>query len=122
MVVPVEVAGLPEGGPATVAGVKLHLELEDTRDDERLTALVAAVNAQLRRWPVAQLAVDLNDWSTAADVVHGANMLAARLFRRRNSPAGVEAFGADGAVYISRNDPDIAQMLQLGSWARPQVG
>lgn len=122
MTIPVEVAGLPEGGPATTEGVKLHLELDDDRDDARLDALVAAVNAQLRRWPCVELAKDQEDWSKAVDVVHGANMLAARLFRRRNSPSGVEAFGSDGAVYVSRNDPDVAQLLGLGSWARPQVG
>jgi hypothetical protein len=34
----------------------------------------------------------------------------------------VEAFGAQGAVYVNRNDPDIAQLLKLGSWSAPQVG
>lgn len=52
----------------------------------------------------------------------GATMLAARIFRRRNSPAGVEALGDLGPVYVSRNDPDLAQLLKLGRYAEPRVG
>jgi len=54
--------------------------------------------------------------------VQGATMLAARLHRRKGSPAGVEAFGSLGAAYVMRTDPDIAMFLKLGSWQRPQVG
>jgi hypothetical protein len=50
-------------------------------------------------------------------------MLAGRLYRRRNSPAGVEAFSdLGGAVYVQRNDPDIALLLRTGAYARPMVG
>lgn len=53
----------------------------------------------------------------------GATMLAARLVRRRNSPQGVAAFTTEGgAAYVSRIDPDVAQMLRLGRYAAPQVG
>lgn len=118
------VAGLPTPGPATVPAVRGHLgqDADDTRDAERIQRIVDAVNAQVRRWPVAQVALGAADWSDAADVVEGAVMLAARLYRRKNSPAGVETFGAEGAVYVQRNDPDIAQLLQLGTWAGPVVG
>jgi hypothetical protein len=27
-----------------------------------------------------------------------------------------------GAVYIQRNDPDIAMLLEIGTYKRPQVG
>jgi hypothetical protein len=53
---------------------------------------------------------------------HGATMLAARIYRRRNSPAGVESFGELGPLYVQRNDPDIAILLGLGSYRRPAVG
>ena len=43
----------------------------------------------------------------------GATMLAARLHRRRNSPGGIESFVADGAVYVSRQDPDVAVLLRM---------
>lgn len=53
----------------------------------------------------------------------GAVMLAARLVRRRNSPQGVAAFTeVGGAAYVSRIDPDVAQLLRLGAYAAPQVG
>lgn len=53
----------------------------------------------------------------------GAVMLAARLVRRRNSPQGIAAFTeAGGAAYVSRIDPDVAQLLRLGAYAAPQVG
>ncbi|MEJ4100726.1 hypothetical protein V5S96_10220 [Corynebacterium mastitidis] len=57
-----------------------------------------------------------------ADVAFGAKMLCARIYRRRNSPAGVEALGELGPVYVSRNDPDLAQLLKLGRYAPLQVG
>lgn len=115
-------AGLPEVGPATLAGVKLHLGITDDRSDDRLEAIVAAVNGRVRRWPVASLAVDLDDWSTAPDVVEGATLLAARLWRRKNSPAGVETFGSEGAAYVVRQDPDVALLLRLGNHQGPAVG
>jgi hypothetical protein len=48
----------------------------------------------------------------------GAAMLGARLYRRRNSPEGVATFTADGAVYVQRNDPDVAMLLGIGAYAR----
>lgn len=59
----------------------------------------------------------------APKVELGAVMLTARLVRRRNSPQGVAAFTAEGgAAYVSRTDPDVAQMLRIGKHAAPQVG
>ena len=117
-----ELAGLPEGGPATLADVKADQGITDTRDDDRLEAIVAAVNRLVRSWPVSEPAVDAADWSAAPDALQGARMLAGRLFRRKGSPAGVEAFTSGGAVYVMRNDPDVAMLLQLGPYAPPEVG
>ncbi len=114
--------GLPEGGPTTLALVKGHLSITDNRDDTRLDPIVNAVNRVVRSWPVSEAAVGEADWSEASDIVEGATMLAARLHRRKGSPAGVEAFGSNGAVYVMRNDPDVAMLLQLGPWAPPSVG
>lgn len=117
-----ELAGLPEGGPATLPEVKVDLGITDTRDDERLTRIVAAVNRLVRSWPVAEAAVGGTWADDAPDAHQGALMLAGRLFRRKGSPAGVEAFGTQGAAYVMRNDPDIAMLLQLGPYAPPEVG
>ena len=117
-----ELVGLPDGGPTTLPAVKARLRIaaDDTRDDAELADVVDAVNARVRRWPVAELAVGHETWPT--DVALGAAMLAARLWRRRNSPAGVEAMGPDGATYVMRNDPDVAMLLRLGSWQPPGLG
>lgn len=121
---PETVAGLPTPGPATVPAVKVHLDIDDARDDARLTSIVAAVNAIVRALPVARVAAGAEDWSgdEVQHVVEGATMLAARLWRRKDSPDGIAAFGEAGPVYVQRNDPDIAMLLQLGAYARPAVG
>jgi hypothetical protein len=117
---PGELVGLPDGGPTSVPMVKAWLAITDVRSDDQLEPIVAAVNNSVRSWRISELAVGAEEWP--ARIAHGATMLAARLFRRRNSPGGVESFGTDGAVYVSRNDPDFALLLQLGNYQRPQVG
>lgn len=114
---------LPDDGPAAIDKVKAQLKIADNADDAALADIVAAVNAVVRGLPVVRRldsAADPFVWP--ANVVHGANMLAGRLFRRRNSPTGIEAFGANGPVYVNRNDPDVAMMLELGDYAKPSVG
>lgn len=109
----------PSDGPAALDQVKADLSLSGTHDDDALTSVIAAVNSRVRGLPVAQLPDTATEWP--AHVERGANMLAARLFRRRNTPSGVEAFG-DVGVYVRRNDPDVAMLLQLGDYAKPSVG
>lgn len=120
-----QVVGLPVGGPTTVGLVKAHLAITDAQDDDRLGEIVAAVNHVIRCWPCSEQAVTdpvAANWDGAPDVREGATMLASRLWRRKNSPAGVESFGSLGATYVMRNDPDIALLLQLGPYAGPEVG
>lgn len=119
---------LPETGPSTLEGVKAFLGGSyldgDATDDAAITACVRAVNARVRGWPCAAVADGAADWTAdaAASVVQGADMLASRLFRRRNSPDGVAAFAGDSPLYIQRNDPDVALLLGLGAHAKPAVG
>jgi hypothetical protein len=40
----------------------------------------------------------------------------------QQSPEGVATFTADGAVYVQRNDPDVAMLLGIGAYAPPVVG
>lgn len=49
----------------------------------------------------------------------GMVMLASRMYRRRNSPTGIDTITADGVTYVTRYDSDIASLLRLDS---PQVG
>lgn len=115
---------VPDDGPATLTGVKAHLSIDDAADDEALTLIVAAVNAKVLGWPVAAPAEDVTQWSDGrvAHLVLGATMLVARLYKRRNSPDGVAAFNDAGPLYVSRNDPDVAMLLNLGVHAKPSVG
>lgn len=64
------------------------------------------------------------DYQPDPETYHGAVMLAARYWRRRNSPGGTESFGPDGVIgYVARIDPDIERALRIGpAWARPAVG
>lgn len=108
-------------GPATRDAVKAALKVSGSDQDSEIDRVVEAVNDYVAALPVATPnPVDPDPWP--ARVVQGAVMLATRLHRRRLSPAGVEAFGSEGPVYVQRNDPDVALLLGLGSYAKPAVG
>jgi hypothetical protein len=101
--------------PVTYAEVRQYLKLKDGLDVELVQEAVDAVNDLLLTWKKDTLVFP-------ARFIRGGVMLAARLYRRRNSPGGVEDMGNLGAVYIQRNDPDIAMLLEIGTYKRPQVG
>lgn len=111
----------PTPAPAVTSreAVKRYLAINDTRDDMAIDAVVSAVCSLVVSWhgePASGV------WPQHHQ--QGATMLAARVYRRRNSPNGVESFGSEvaGAVYTRSSDPDIAQLLEIGRYARPQVG
>ncbi|AWY04757.1 head-tail connector protein [Gordonia phage Emperor] len=101
--------------PTTEPQVREYLGLGEHANDG-LGDVVGAVNALVARWRPTTTGT----WP--ADVTTGATMLAARVWRRRNSPAGVETFGELGPLYVQRNDPDIAMLLGLGNYLAPRVG
>lgn len=108
----------PGEGPATLAAVRARLPQNGTGvTDDELRVLVAAVNRRAARWVSRE-----PDGSWAPDHALGASLLAARLYARRNSPAGVQTFGTEGTAYVVRQDPDVAMLLQLGPYAVPRVG
>lgn len=115
-----ELADLPADGPTDGPLIKAWVKLPDAADDELLEEIAEAVNSQVRCWRVAQAAVGQPDWPQR--IVRGATMLGARLYRRRNSPSGVEAFSSEGVVYVQRVDPDVAQLLQLGPYQPITLG
>lgn len=57
-----------------------------------------------------------------AEVYQGAVMYAARLLRRRNSPAGVESFGDVGIMFVTKYDADIERALRTGNATVPGAG
>lgn len=99
----------------------------DDTENEMIDLYVAAINPLVRGLAVCDKANTdpaPDDWSGAdlGDIVLGANMLCARVYRRKDSPAGLAAMGAGAPVYIERNDPDVAQLLQIGSYSGASVG
>lgn len=122
MSVPGEVAGLPDSGPATVEDVTARLVATGVTvdDTQTLEDIVDSVNDVVRRLPVASRAVDQAAWP--ASVRLGSSQLCLRLWRRKDSMDGVVAFAGDAPVYVQRNDPDVAQLLELGAYAKPVVG
>ena len=105
--------------PATVDAVAGWLGIPEsaagTVERAHIATAVKAVNAQIREWhPTPEVLPE--------SIVHGAVMLAARVTRRRNSPAGVEVMGDMGATYVARYDVDLDRFLQIGAYRRPMVG
>lgn len=113
-------------GATTTQAVKTYLAITDDRDDAAIDVVVSAVNDQVEQWhgpPTLENATgDALDYRPKYQ--QGATMLAARVYRRRNSPNGVEDFGSDlqGAIYTRSSDPDVAQLLELGRYERPAIG
>lgn len=89
--------------------------LEDDSDIPALVEVCEATVAYVSSLPVVKDASALSP-----QVELGMVMLASRLYRRRNSPIGIDSFTADGGVaYVARFDSDITMMLRLDA---PQVG
>lgn len=108
---------LPSTGPVSlVAGV----DVGSPGDAARVQGIIDAVNAQVRTWRTAEKSRGFASWWPPT--VEGSNMLVRRLWRRKDTPAGVEVFGDAGIAYVRRLDPDVAQLLELGDWSTPGVG
>lgn len=118
----------PEFQPVwlAVASVKEWLRLDgtDTTDDDLLQAVAAMAEPYVQRcrpeWmlPEAGSNPPVLKYQPDAETYQGAVMYAAREYRRRNSPAGIETFG-EVTSFVARFDPDIDRALQTGAFARP---
>lgn len=104
-------------GPATADAVRLHLGLGSGEDPAALERACAGANAFLRRYKTEP--GEGQSWSP--DYVLGTIMLAAQLYRRRNTPGGVEQFGETG-VYVRAIDADVERLLRIGRYSTPGVG
>lgn len=123
-------AGTPPdytSGGVTAVDVAAWLSLTpDVADQPLLDDVCAAVNAwvarlPLVRWASTQPDPDAPDVVWPADAFQGAVMLAARHYRRRNSPSGTQA-SSDLVVYLPQRDSDVDQLLRIGGYQRVQVG
>lgn len=89
-------------------------------DRSRIDSIVEAVNDYVRTLRVADKARGSTAWP--ANIVEGATMLAGRIWRRKDTPGGTYTVGGDVPVFVHRQDPDVAMLLGLGSYGKPDVG
>ncbi|MFE6404779.1 hypothetical protein [Streptomyces alboflavus] len=98
--------GIPLPDPASPDGQALAVAVRG------VNALVPGTVPRVRELDPAA------DWPD--DVMTAALMMGARVFTRRRSPTGVAAYTeAGGPAYVSRWDPDLERLLQVGKWAPP---
>ena len=91
-----------------------------TQNTESLATIVPAVNHFVGSLPSIDMdPVFPQDW--AATTKLAAIMLAARWYRRQNTPGGLTS-GDQGVTYVSRYDSDIARMLHIDGFEKPDVG
>lgn len=67
---------------------------------------------------------DVDDYSLAwgPRQTTAALMLGARWYRRRNSPNGIESSVGDAVVYVTKYDSDVARLLEIDGFEKPDVG
>jgi hypothetical protein len=103
----------------------LRLNDQDDGDGDLITRVCAMTEPYVQRcrpeWFQLVEPSGAVEYMPDAETYQGAVMHAAREYRRRNSPAGVEAFGDAGTSFVSRYDPDIEKALQTGAYARPVI-
>jgi hypothetical protein len=99
----------------------LRINGQDTGDDDLIHAVCAMAEIYAERCRPEFVTADTPPGYTPdAECYQGAVMYAAREYRRRNSPAGVETFG-DTASFVTRYDSDIDRALQTGAFAPPTI-
>jgi hypothetical protein len=104
-------------GPATLPGTLALVSLGEDDAAGSVAAAVEATNSLVRGW-----LTPAPDGEWAPHHRYGANLLAGRLWRRKDSPGGMMQFGMEAAVYVAGNWPDVALMLGLGEYRVPRVG
>lgn len=100
-----------------------HLRVREASLEPNRAALerarMAAADVVERARPDLWATVDeVSTYLASPAVVEAGVLLAARLYSRTGSPAGVAAFG-EFAQTIVRSDPDFAVLLGLGRFGKP---
>jgi hypothetical protein len=115
-------AGVQQSGPVTDAAGGAVSAGQAVTWASQAQLLVFTYGAPAQPGDPASFTLDnrLHTYQPDAETYQGAVMYAAREYRRRNRPAGVEMFG-DVSSFVSRYDPDIDRALQTGAYARPVV-
>jgi hypothetical protein len=89
-----------------------------TQNTESLNVIVPAVNYFVNSLPAIDRDV-VGGWGETTRLA--AIMLAARWYRRQNSPGGLTSTD-QSVTYVSRYDSDIARMLHIDGFEKPDVG
>ena len=106
-----------------LADVKRQLAIDDTDtdDDVLIQDIIDASESEVCR-------ARPDSWddggatpADSPDAYRGGVMLAARLVRRRLSPAGIESFG-ESVTYVASFDPDLDRFLRRNRFRLPGVG
>lgn len=100
----------------------LQLTPGNEGEDAIITDCVDAANSVVGRYAGEDVPAD-GSVPSATDCRVAATMLAARLYRRRNSPEGIQGITPEGvAIGIVRSDADIARLLRIDSYTVPMIG
>jgi hypothetical protein len=101
----------------------LRINGTDTTDDDLVRIVTVAAEPHVERHRPEFMTTDVETGAQVyvpdGEAYLGAMMYAAREYRRRNSPAGIEGFG-DVTSFVSRWDPDIDRSLRTGDFAPPR--
>lgn len=109
----------------------LKMSVVTPADAELITLCAASVEPEVEAARPDQFVDELSDpddpasplvrvYRPDAQVTRTAVMLAAKVFRRRNSPGGMET-SFDQVLYVARFDPEIQKGLRQGPYRRPAV-
>lgn len=98
----------------TSADVLGFIGSPDEPDTAALDRCVAAAVAFVTRYKG-----DPAEWTNDTEL--GCIMQAAGLFRRRNTPGGIDTFG-ESAMYTRAVDSEVERLLRIGRYAMPRVG
>lgn len=104
----------------TVDDLGTWLKVNGIAGDQTAAQVVAATNSFVSSLPSIRKHPETGDWHP--DTILGATMLAARLWRRRNSPNGVEAVTEAGTSFVARYDSDISRLLRLDGYGPARIG
>lgn len=103
------------------ADVLGHLGIDDPESaagvDAERARLAAAAHVERARPDLFLAGVFTAD----AAVRYGAALLAARLYARKQSPAGLASYGEFGPAAVLRLDPDIERLVGIGRYAKPRA-
>jgi hypothetical protein len=113
--------------PPSLSDVKIDLRIDDTDDDDALTAcLSAAIEfVEERHGGTYNFVGESGPFSPLPDVPSSVRLgtvrLAGRWYIRRRSPDGLISSADFGASRIPSFDSDIERLLKIGRYAKPVV-